>query len=313
MKLIVAFIVNIFCFTASGYCSSDSLIETSTVLHTSTGDIHGTLLAPADGQKIPVALIIAGSGPTDRDGNNPFAMNGALKKLADSLASHHIASLRYDKRGIRESAPAGKNEIDLRFDDYVNDAKGWIDLLKKDQRFSRVVVIGHSEGSLIGMFAAEKADMYVSIAGAGRPADELLKEQLKQQPQYVQDIAFPIIDSLKKGVVTEDVDPMLAALFRTSVQPYLISWFKYDPQARISMLRIPVLIIQGTNDIQVTVVDAKLLAKARPDATLMLVENMNHVLRIVEGDRIANIRSYGDSVSPVSTVLIKEITDFINK
>lgn len=132
------------------------------------------------------------------------------------------------------------SEIDLRFDDYVNDAAGWIKLLKKDKRFSKVIVLGHSEGPLIGMIAANTAiaDAYVSLAGAGQSADKVLKEQLKHQPQAV-DMCYPIIDSLASGKLVKNVNPKLNSLFRPSVQPYMISWFKYDPQIEIRKLPCP--------------------------------------------------------------------------
>ncbi len=124
-------------------------------------------------------------------------MNANLQKLAFALANNNVASLRFDKRGIAASTPAAKSEADLRFEDYINDTRDWIKLLKEDKRFSKVIVIGHSEGSLIGMIAATDADMFISIAGAGRSADIVIREQLSTQPKGVQDAAYPIIDSLK--------------------------------------------------------------------------------------------------------------------
>lgn len=286
--------------------------ETSLVLHTGTGDISGTLTLPKNFNKGVVALIIAGSGPTDRNGNNPLMKNESLKLLAYGLAGNNIASLRYDKRGIGESKNAMKTEADLRFEDYINDAKDWINFLKKDKRFSKLVVIGHSEGSLIGMVASyQLADAYVSIAGAGRSADKILKQQLEKQPQKIKDLSFPIIDSLVEGKTVSNVDPMLFSLFRPSVQPYIISWFRYDPQAEIKKLNIPVLIVQGTNDIQVSTEDAQLLAKANAHAQLVLIEGMNHIFKTVQGDRNANIASYNNPDLPVSTGLIADITKFI--
>ena len=289
-----------------------SFAETKISLQTRTGEIHGTLTVPEKSGKPPVALIIAGSGPTDRDGNNPMMKNNSLKILATELAKNGIATLRYDKRGIAESKGASKSESDLRFDDYVSDAKEWIQLLKKDKRFSKVIVIGHSEGSLLGMMAATSADKFVSIAGAGQSADKILKEQLKTQPQQVQDMTFPIIDSLKNGKMVENVNPMLNSLFRQSVQPYLISWFKYDPQSEIGRLTIPVLIVQGTNDIQVSVEDAKRLAAANHKAKLILVDKMNHIFRRVEvEDRQANIATYSNSDLPIAAELVKSTVKFI--
>jgi len=155
-------------------------------LLTPTGTIAGTLLVPPASGKIPVVLIIAGSGPTDRDGNNPLlpGKNNCYKLLADALAAGGVASLRYDKRGIGESrASGGASEADLRFSMYVDDAVGWIVRLKADGRFSRVIVAGHSEGSLIGMVAANNghADAYVSIAGGGHRAADLLRAKLRPQ------------------------------------------------------------------------------------------------------------------------------------
>lgn len=290
-----------------------TLTETTIILHTAKGDISGTLTIPGDHTgKMPVALIIAGSGPTDRNGNNPMMKNESLKLLAHGLASHNIASLRFDKRGIGESRISGKTEADLRFEDYINDARGWIDTLKKDPRFTKVIVTGHSEGSLIGMIAAhKKADGFVSIAGAGRSADKILKEQLAVQPAIVKDSSYPIIDSLVMGKTVANVPKMLFALFRPSVQPYIISWFHYDPQTEIKKLTIPVLILQGTNDLQVTVDDANLLAKSHPKAALVLIKNMNHVFRIVEGDRKANLATY-ITADPISTELITTIATFVN-
>jgi len=269
-------------------------------------------MIPGKFDKGPVALIIAGSGPTDRNGNNPVMKNESLRMLAQALAANGIASVRYDKRGIAASKASMKGEADLRFEDYIADAQQWIELLKKDRRFSKVVVIGHSEGSLIGMLAAyQGGDAFVSIAGAGRSADKILKEQLSKQPQAVQDLSFPIIDSLVQGKTVTNIDPMLNSLFRPSVQPYIISWFKYDPQAEIKKLSIPVLVLQGTNDIQVSTEDAKLLAKANDHGHLVLIENMNHILKTVQGDRDANVATYTNPSLPINDKLVDAIVEFI--
>lgn len=289
-----------------------SFVETPVLLHTTTGDLSGTLTTPKGSGLVPVALLIAGSGPTDRNGDNPAMKNASLEKLAYGLANNNIASLRYDKRGVGESKNAGKTEADLRFQDYVADAKEWIELLKKEARFSKIIVVGHSEGSLIGMMAAlHLADGFVSLAGAGKPADKIIREQLASQPPAVQDLCFPILDSLVAGKTVTTVNPALYALFRPSVQPYLISWFRVDPQVEIQKLTIPVLLVQGTADIQVAVADAEALAKANAHAQLKLIENMNHIFRIVTGDRNANIATYSNAGLPISAELVNAISAFI--
>ena len=300
-------------FLAEASQSDTNVIESKIVLQTKTGEIHGTLTTPVKFDKIPVALIIAGSGPTDRDGNNSMMKNNSLKLLSEGLIANGIASLRYDKRAIAESAAAGPSEANLRFEDYINDAKDWIELLRKDKRFSSVIVIGHSEGSLIGMVAAVSADKYVSIAGAGQSADKILKIQLSAQPKFVQDQSLPVIDSLKNGLLVSHVTPILASLFRPSIQPYLISWFKYDPQEEIKKLSIPILILQGTSDIQISSEDAQLLHSANSKSKLVFIENMNHIFKLVEGNREMNIKTYNNPDLPIADKLVRVIADFILK
>ena len=264
----------------------------------------------------PVVLIHSGSGPTDRDGNSPLlgGANNSLKLLAEGLASLGIASVRFDKRGIGASRAAGAREEDLRFDTLIEDAAGWIRLLRTDPRFSTVTVVGHSEGSLIGMVATRRAeaDAFVSVAGSGRPAQDVIREQLGPQlsPTMMAGAARAL-DALAAGRSADTTLPGLEALFRRSVQPYLISWFRYDPAREIAALTVPVLIAQGTADLQVPVADARLLAAAAPRATLLLVEGMNHVLKLSSGDRAAQMRSYGDPALPVAPQLIAAIADLI--
>ncbi len=290
--------------------------ESPIVLHTSTGNIFGTLCEPTKAKHFPVALIIAGSGPTDRDGNSMMLYSDCYKILAHRLARNGIASVRYDKRGIGESRAAMTKESDLRFDNYIDDARAWIDSLKHSGRFTQVIVIGHSEGSLIGMIAARDADKYVSIAGVGNKANLILKHQLaslpeQNLPENLRDMAFSILDSLAGGHLVNEVPPSLGSLFRPSVQPYLISWMRYSPQVEIAKLRIPGLIIQGTNDIQVDTNEAKLLAAADPQAKLVFIKNMNHIFRIVTGGRAKNLQTYGNPDLPISDELVKAITEFI--
>jgi pimeloyl-ACP methyl ester carboxylesterase len=292
----------------------NKVLESEILLKTPTGTLSGTLLIPGEISKYPVALIIAGSGPTDRDGNNTSMKNNSLKLLATSLAEHQIASLRYDKRGIGASREAAISEADLRFEDFIEDARDWIGLLKKDKRFSEVIVIGHSEGSLIGMVSCgsnDDVDKYISIAGAGQSADQILKTQLSTQPQGIQDLSFPILDSLKVGKTVSTVNPMLYSLFRPSVQPYMISWFQYDPQVEIQHLTIPVLIVQGTKDLQVGVTDAEQLHAASNSAELLLINNMNHLFRIVSGDMQENLATYNNPDRPISDQLVQHVVDFI--
>jgi hypothetical protein len=265
---------------------------------------------------MPLVVIIAGSGPTDRNGNSPLlpGANNSLKLLAEGLAERGIASIRYDKRGVAASAKAMVSEADLRFDMYADDAAGWIRRLRADPRFSTITVVGHSEGSLLGMLATQRgsADGYVSIAGAGRAADKVLREQLgKQLPPDLLSFANKGLDGLLAGRTIDSVPPPLASLFRPSVQPYMISWLRVDPQVEIKRLGVPALIIQGTLDAQVPVGDAELLARAEPKAKLLMIEGMNHVFKRTAADQAAQRASYSDPSLPVAPELIEGIATFV--
>lgn len=316
-KLSIYFIVLITLLSAKSSSQIDSVLyrHLPEVLHTPTGDIFGTLTLPSNTKGgIPVVLIIAGSGPTDRDCNNPMMKNDAYKKIAVAFAANQIATLRYDKRGIAESKAAGKSEKDLRFTDYVKDAAAWIELIKSDKRFSEVIVLGHSEGSLIGLLATTgKVSKFISLAGISQSADKILKEQLKSIPDDLKKQSYTIIDTLVAGKEVENTPPQLGSLFRPSVQPYLISWFKENPVAAIAALKIPLLVAQGTADLQVGTEEARALAKANPRAQLLLVEDMNHVLRIVKGDKSENMETYSDPTRPLAGELVTGMCSFIKQ
>lgn len=290
--------------------------ESEIILKTSTGEIYGTLAIPNNVKTSPVVLIIAGSGPTDRDGNNTFGLNtNAYKMISGSLAKNGISSIRFDKRGIGESKQSMTSESDLRFDTYINDVVLWIELLKSDRRFSKIYILGHSEGSLIGMIAAEQTNTsgFISIAGAGKSADKMLQEQLKTKlsPQLL-DESNKILDSLKIGKTVSNVNPSLVSLYHPSIQPYMISWIKYDPAKEIGKLKIPVLIIQGTTDLQVTVDDSKLLSAANTNAKFLIIENMNHTLKESDSDIQKNMATYNNPNLPLKEGLADDIVNFIN-
>jgi uncharacterized protein len=298
------------------------------MLETPTGTLYGTLVHPHSRSSVPIVLIIAGSGPTDRDGNSPLLKgpNNSLKLLAEGLAAHGIASVRYDKRAIGETGKAMQlaaekaktplREEDLSFENYIDDAVRWGKQLRADRRFSSLAVIGHSEGSLIGMVAAHRigANAFVSIAGAGRPLQEIILDQVKSQltPDLLK-TTENILDQLAAGKTVETVPAELNALFRPSAQPFLISWLRYDPSKEISKLRMPVLIVQGTTDMQARLTDAKRLADGNPSAKLILIEGMNHVLKTVPNDQEKQVASYSDASLPVTPDLVSGISKFVNE
>jgi len=285
-------------------------------LATPGGALAATLALPAGAARTPVVLIIAGSGPTDRDGNSALlpGHNDSLKMLAAALADAGFASLRYDKRGIGASRAAAPDESALRFDTYVDDAAAWIARLNADPRFTSVAVLGHSEGALIGMLAAQRgaAAAYVSVAGIADSPGAILRRQLAGKlPPALAEANEGILAALERGQLVAEVPPALAAFYRPSVQPYLISWMHYDPAREIAALHIPLLIVQGTTDIQVDPGQARALQAARPDAALALIPGMNHVLKAVPADAARQLASYGDPSLPLAPGLAGAITGFL--
>ncbi len=286
----------------------------SVEIQVDSAHLKGTLSIPTNLKKMPVALIIAGSGPTDRDGNNQMMKNNSLKMLSDSLISRGIATLRFDKRGIGESIVNKFREDKLTVDTYINDAKHWLEFLKKEKKFTKIIVIGHSEGALIGMNIANQANKYISLAGAGFPADEILKTQLSKQAKGIKDYSYAVLDSLKQGKTVQKINPLLYSLFRPSVQPYLISWFKHDPRLDLQALKVPILLIQGSKDIQISMADVESLHQAMPTAEMIIIENMNHVLKIISGNDLnENIQSYKNPNLSISASLVEAITRFCFK
>ncbi|MBR5852531.1 MAG: alpha/beta hydrolase [Bacteroidaceae bacterium] len=301
-------------FTASIFAGEEEI-----TLNTQTGDIHGKLMLPESNTPCPVVIIIAGSGPTDMDGNSigTGLTNNSLLYLARELAANGIASVRYDKRGIGKSSAAGTKEEELRFDHYIDDAAAWADKLAGDARFSKVVIAGHSEGSLIGMVAAKRNKAvkgYVSISGCGSPAYEILEKQLQSQPAQIQKESAEICKELREGRTVAQVPFYLAALYRQSVQPYLISWFAYNPAVEIAKLNIPVLILQGDKDIQVGVEEAEKLHAAHPSSSLYIIKEMNHVLKHCDTmQQMAQLATYSKPELPIKPELVSHIVEFVNE
>ncbi len=277
--------------------------------------LYGSLVLPEEGDGYPVALIIPGSGPTDRNGNSPNlpGENNSLKLMAEALAENGIASLRYDKRGAGKNAQAVTSEEDMDFDQFVKDAEQWITLLEEDDRFTNIVVLGHSQGSLEGMIASAdtSVDAFISVAGAGRPIDEVLLEQLESLSNELYRESQAILESLKQGDTVEEVNEQLLSVFRPSVQPFMISWMNYDPVEQIQKLDTPALIINGTHDIQVPEEDAEKLAEAKSGSELLLIEGMNHVLKDAPADEEENMKTYSDPTLPLADGLMPEILTFL--
>ena len=291
--------------------------ETPVALPGQPAPLHGTLLTP-DGAPRAVAVMLPGSGPTDRNGDSPLGVRAAsMRLLAEALATQGIASVRYDKRGIGESQAAGTDEADLRFGDMATDARAWAAEAVAKTGLPCAWLIGHSEGALVALVAAQSSDTpvcgLVLIAGAGRPAGQLLREQLNASlPQALKPAAMSALDDLEAGRPTE-APAALAAVFRPSVQPYLMSWLPLDPARLAADYDGPILIVQGDHDIQVSMADAERMAAAQPRAELVRLEGVNHVLKVAPADRAGNVATYADPALPLAPGVGEAVGGFILK
>lgn len=296
--------------------------ERNVALARDFGTLHGTLLTPDAGAQT-VALIIAGSGPTDRNGNSPLiAPSNMYLYLAQELEKAGIASLRYDKRAIGASRFDDPEKIaDVVLEDYIGDVAAWADFLAAEG-FRRVVLIGHSEGSLLAICAAQQTDKVaavISVSGAGYPIDEIVQLQLAASlvPAHLSLLmeANGIIAALKRGERVDMTyhDPALQGIFNPGVQPFLISWMRHDPRAEIRRLTVPVLIVNGDNDIQVSPDNAEQLAKAQPRAQLRILPGMTHMLsRSDARTREEQLQKvYTASAQPLDPDFITVVTEFI--
>lgn len=278
-------------------------------------NLSGTLTMPAHANsKIPLVIIIAGSGPTDRNCNGQGFKSDAYKKMATQLALNGIATYRYDKRGIGKSSVENFKEEDINFEVMIDDAKAIITHFEKDTRFSKMTIAGHSEGSLVGMMAVTENQKYISIAGSGFPISEILKEQLKDKLGPMKNVVYAKIDSLQQGKNVANDLMGLESLFRPSVQPFLKTWMALNPAKEIKKLKCPILIVNGTHDLQVNEKNALALNKANSNSKLVLVPNMNHLLTEIESEKAEdNYASYQNPTLSISKKMMDEVILFILK
>lgn len=277
--------------------------------------IHSVLSRPVNTNNNVLAIIIPGSGPTDLNGNQPKMKNNSLLFLSDALVRNNIATVRYDKRGVAGSSSKDMDESKMNIESGSEDLIGLIDFYRK-MGFEKIYLIGHSEGSLLGLIAAQQRNVagLVSVCGAGNSADKLLKKQLQPKlPQPLFKEAEVIIDSLKEEKLVKNISEHLKLLFRPSVQPYLISWFKYDPSNLAANLKAPLLIIHGEKDIQIDVAESSILHNASPDSKYVIIKNMNHIFKTINGDLSENVSSYTNPDLQINEEFFRTVVNFINK
>ncbi len=304
-------VVLLLCCLLSRLYGQEPLVE-NLALHHGEIVLPGTLTFVPDGKKLPLIIFVHGSGNIDRDGNQAgLAINANyIKTLSDSLVRRGIAFYRYDKRTATKGN-LDKLSANITLNDFVEDVQRAIDYFKEDTRFSEIVLIGHSQGSLVAMLAVDESiSKYVSLAGSGEPIDRTIVDQLSKQQKEMGVVAQQYFDELRETDTIETVNPFLLGLFAPKNQKFLKHWMMLDPREEIAKVSVPTLILNGDADLQIGVGNAENLHKALPGSTLKIIPRMNHVLKEVHSET-ENVAAYTDEKFPLSTILVDVITEFI--
>eukprot|EP01037_Dinobryon_pediforme_P003753 gene3753-3799_t len=319
MKKLALFILLIFTglrIFAQDASLDASLTESPVSVKTLSGTVEGQLVMPKNTSgKIPLVIIIADAGPTDLNGNNvkTGVAGNTYKLLANDLGKKGIATVRYDKRLVGQSVSKTK-ESQLHIEDYSDDVVSLMSTFTDDQRFSKIILFGHGEGALVALIAGYEQPQkgFILAEGFADRGEKIIADEMKTKPKFLADEVKAIMDSLKKGKTTATVDPSIYFIARPNIQPFIMSWCRYDPIHAVKTAKVPVMIIQGTTDLQVPVNNGERFKKAKSEATYLQVSNMNHILKEAPADPEQNVATYDKGNLPIKPEVITGIVDFIN-
>ncbi|UZO79414.1 alpha/beta hydrolase [Aquimarina sp. ERC-38] len=307
-KLIGIFLTLLIPFT--GYFQEKEYIETNVKVNRF---VEGTLVTPYSDSLVPLVIFVMDSGEINRDGNDRLSRNDTFKKLAVQLSKKGIATFRYDKRLLIMDR-LGIQIGDLSIQNFTDDVKTVVDYFYKNNEYSSIILTGHGQGSLVAMHAmTEKVDGFISIGGNANTIDQIIIAQLQEQAPGLDKNAARAFAELKVKGRAITFDPALSSIFAYEVQPFMRTWMQLNPADIIKDLSIPVLILQGDKDLQVSTDQAFLLKEANPDAELHIIKDMNHILRETKAGRIANHKSYNEHWTPIMPEVLQKITNFISE
>lgn len=307
MKIKLFLFISTFVFH---FLSSQEVTEKNLLIKNDSIELPGTLTYTKNSKNL--VIWVHGSGNVDRNGNQVGANVKAnyIKQFRDEINKNEIAFYSYDKRTANPKNAAFLEGVLL--DDFVNDVKKVIAHFKKENTFSKITLIGHSQGSLIAMLASEKVTKYISLAGPGESIDKSITKQVTAQSAELGKTTEDHFKELKDTGDVKEVNPFLVSIFAKQNLPFIRNWMSYNPLEEIEKVKIPVLIINGTRDLQVKVTDANALKAAKKNAQLVIIENMNHVIKVIEKEE-DNLKSYFSPDFKVSSELVKVITKFVNE
>jgi pimeloyl-ACP methyl ester carboxylesterase len=317
MKITILLVAATVGLVAPRMSDGQATMSRDTVVRFSTGDmsIEGTLTRPTGSGPWPAAVIIAGSGPTDRDGNSAAGIaTDMYRLLAEGLAARGIASLRYDKRGLPTSRGT-LNMMTTTLADFAADVSSAAKLLDDRPDISSVTLIGHSEGGTLAMMAAKggaPVAALVLVATAGRDPTTILREQLGRQlpPPLLAQFDSTWVLYMRGDSVRAPAG--LESLFVPANRAFLQSWQAIQPIELLRSIALPTLVLQGETDVQITVADARALAGARSDIKLVILPGVGHVLKAASGSTAAEqMAAYTNKALPLAPEVVPAIADFI--
>lgn len=271
------------------------LVQEDLLLPTPEVRLAGTLVRPAASNRpLPVVILVHGSGGIDRDGNTGGLRHGRHRALAHRLAPLGAAVLRYDKRGVAESTMGDEGSATLQ--DLAEDVVAWMDHLAARPGIDgdHFVIVGHSEGGYIAPLLSvedERVRGVVMLAGPVSPLDEVMRIQLRlilrahgvpeeeiRQARRAQNATLRVIAS---GRDRDLPTPLMGEVG----SQWLRSHFHHDPAEVLRQVRVPLLAIYGSEDLQVPPSEAdrlRHLTRDHPHARIEVVEGMDHLLAETE-------------------------------
>lgn len=278
--------------------------------------LQGTLTLPAGDGPWPGVVIVAGSGPTDRNGNSAAGLaTDMYRLLAHGLAELGIASLRYDKRGL----PSSEGTFDMAattIEDFARDALAATRALDARDDISGVFLLGHSEGGTLATLAVRDGAPVrglILVATLGRRFRDVVREQLARQlPEGM----LAQFDTAWAGYLDSDTavtyPPALAGLFVPVNRRFTQSWDRVNMPGLVAGIEQPVLVVQGETDVQATVADGRALAAADPTATLEILPGVNHVLKETTGaTAVEQMPTYTNPAIPLAPGVVSLIAGWI--
>jgi pimeloyl-ACP methyl ester carboxylesterase len=279
-------------------------------VHNKEIELPGTLTYSKE--NTPLIIWVHGSGPVDRNGNQPAqnVNSNYIQQFRVAINTKNIAFFSYDKRTANKENSAFFK--DTKIMDFALDAQAVVDHFKNKKIFSEIILIGHSQGSLVAMLASKNIDKYISLAGAGETIDKTMIRQISKNNPTLGAAAKQQFDTLRVKEKIEVIHPFLISVFAKPKQSFWYSWMLLNPLEEIKKLSMPVLIINGDKDLQVQIKDAEALHAANSKSKLVIIKNMNHVLKDIQKEE-DNLSSYYSGAFPISEKLIETIGSFVKK